>query len=80
VRHPGPADERIAPAERILYEAGLPAVRVQVAGHENEVALLRVAAADRARVAAGVDGELSRRIKALGFRYVALELGARDPE
>ena len=68
------ADERIARAERALAEHGLHGATVEVEGHEREIAALRVAEADWARLV-GPDGvRLADAVKAAGFRYVALDL------
>jgi hypothetical protein len=63
------AAERVARAEAILREAGVPLVRVSAAGEAGEVAAVLAAPEAAARLA-----DLAPRIKALGFRYVALEL------
>jgi hypothetical protein len=67
-------------AERLLRDAGFEGVRVEVAGHQDEVAMLRVPAGDRVRFVAGIGADLTRRIRKLGFRYIALELGDHAAE
>jgi PP-loop superfamily ATP-utilizing enzyme len=68
------ADARIAAAERALAEHGLDGASVEVEGHEREIAALRVADAEWARMM-GPDGvRLADAVKAAGFRYVALDL------
>jgi PP-loop superfamily ATP-utilizing enzyme len=71
-------DERAARAERLLAEEGFPGARVSVEGHEREIAALRVRGEDWERLA----GEEGRRaadgVKALGFRYVAIDLLPAD--
>lgn len=62
------ADARIAAVEAILAREGI-AGHATVAGHMGDVAALAVAPAHLARLA-----ELAPEIKALGFRYVAIEL------
>jgi hypothetical protein len=68
------ADPRLAAAAAILAGAGVPGARVRAAGHQAEVAAVAAPPALLQRVAAAAP-----RIKALGFRYVALEL-APAPE
>ena len=63
-----PADARIAAIEAILAREGI-AGHATVAGHAGDVAALAVGTEHLARLA-----ELAPEIKALGFRYVALEL------
>ena len=68
------ADARIAAAERALAEHGLHGTRVEVEGHEREIAALRVPEAAWERLM-GPDGvRLADAVKAAGFRYVALDL------
>src|SRR5690606_17593630 len=56
-------DPRVREAERLLAERGVAGARVGVAGHQREIAAI---------VAPPVG--LAPAIRALGFRYVALEL------
>jgi hypothetical protein len=58
-------------ATRLLVAAGIDA-RVDCAGHEDEIAAVRAPAERLAEVAA-----FASAIRALGFRYVALEIGER---
>lgn len=60
---------RTAAAERLLRENGVPATKVEEAGHEGEIAAVTAPA----RYATAI-GALAPEIKALGFRYVALDL------
>jgi len=62
------ADTRIAAVEAILEREGI-AGHASVAGHVDDVAALAVGPEHLARLA-----ELAPEIKALGFRYVAIEL------
>lgn len=65
------ADDRIARAEAMLRAAGLEDARVAAGGHKREVAVVETAPENVARLA-----ELAPELKALGFRYVAVELPA----
>ena len=68
------ADERARRAERLLAVRGFPGVRVSVEGHEREIAAVRVPAAGWERLAGEEGVRLAAEVKALGFRYVALDL------
>lgn len=68
------ADARVAAIEAILAREGLPG-SAAVAGFAGDVAALSVAPESLARLA-----ELAPEIKALGFRYVAVELAPGAPE
>lgn len=66
--------ERIAEAERVLAAHGLDGASVEAAGHTGEIAALAVPGAEWERMV-GPDGHrISEQIRALGFRYVALDL------
>lgn len=68
-----PIDLRIARAERVLAGHGV-AAEVSVEGHEREIAAVRVAGDAWERML-GEDGvAIAAEVKALGFRYVALDL------
>ncbi|MEW5929234.1 MAG: hypothetical protein AB1941_17400 [Gemmatimonadota bacterium] len=71
----GAPDARLARAGALLAERGI-AGEVSVQGHQAEIAALRVAAGDWERVAGDEGAALVDGIKALGFRYVALDLEA----
>ena len=73
------ADEgRIADAIRIVTDAGIDGALVSVEGPEREIAAIRVPAGDWDRLV-GEDGvRLAERVRALGFRYVALDLLPAD--
>lgn len=62
---------RLEGVRRLLRSAGVRGATVAAAGHESEIAAVvaPVSALTRLR-------ELAPAVKALGFRYVALELGA----
>lgn len=62
--------ERIGAAEQVLREAGFSGFRVR---HHDTVARIEVAPADIPRLAA-TGAAIARRIKATGYRYVALDL------
>ncbi len=62
------ADTRIVALEAILAREGIVG-HASVAGHVGDVAALAVASEHLARLA-----ELAPEMKALGFRYVAIEL------
>ncbi|HEY8483185.1 MAG TPA: hypothetical protein VIL13_01145 [Longimicrobiales bacterium] len=70
---PAASDPRIAQAERLLREHGIEGARVSAAGHQSEIAAVEVSAAHIARLV-----ELAPEIKALGFRYVAVDLASVD--
>ena len=65
--------DRAREATRLLEAAGIDAV-VDAAGPEGEIAAVRVPAERLPAVAAHAAA-----IRALGFRYVALELAATEP-
>lgn len=69
----GPVDERALEAERRLARSGIDGARVEVAGHEREIATVHAPHRYAARLA-----ELAPEIKALGFRYVALDLNTDE--
>lgn len=67
-------DPRALAARTLLEEHGFIGARVGVAGHDRSIAVIgnvRLDAIDR--VAA-----LASRVKALGFRYVTLDLGGEE--
>ena len=65
-----PADDpRVREAERLLAERGVTGARVGVAGQEREIAAVMAPPDTFARLV-----ELAPEIRALGFRYIALEL------
>jgi PP-loop superfamily ATP-utilizing enzyme len=68
------ADERVLRAERLLSARGFAGARVSVEGHEDEIAAVRVPANAWERLAGDEGARVSDEVKALGFRYVALDL------
>ncbi|HEX7050293.1 MAG TPA: hypothetical protein VF188_08845 [Longimicrobiales bacterium] len=66
---PSGGDARAAAAERLLRDRGVIGARVSVAGHEREIAAIAAPPSEMARLAV-----LAPELKALGFRYIALEL------
>jgi PP-loop superfamily ATP-utilizing enzyme len=66
--------ERIAAAERVLAAYGLEDASVEAAGHNGEIAALSVRGAEWERIIGPEGHRLSEEIRALGFRYVALDL------
>ena len=69
----GVAMDRAREAVRLLAAAGIDAT-VTVAGHEHEIAAVRARAEELPSIRAHAAA-----IRALGFRYVALELDATEP-
>ena len=67
-------DERAGRAERLLAARGFQGARVSVEGHEHEIAAVRVPAEAWERLAGEEGARLATEVKALGFRYVALDL------
>lgn len=65
-------DLRLVRAERMLLDHGLNAL-VSVAGHENDVIAIHADLSRLAELRA-----LAPQLKALGFRYVALELDTEE--
>ena len=66
--------ERIAAAEQSLAGHALQGASVEAAGHEGEIAALSVPGAAWERLIGPEGPRLSEEIRALGFRYVALDL------
>lgn len=62
-------DPRAEAAERLLARHGVTGARVEAEGHQQEIAAVRAPHRHAKRLA-----ELAPEIKALGFRYVALDL------
>jgi hypothetical protein len=63
------ADERVEAVEALLRREGIEGAQVSAAGGAGEIAALSVEHRHAARLAA-----LAPAIKALGFKYVALDL------
>ncbi|HEX2093911.1 MAG TPA: hypothetical protein VHG28_16020 [Longimicrobiaceae bacterium] len=70
-------DARIAAAGRLLAERGISG-EVSVEGYEAEIAAVRVPAEAWKRVAGEEGAVLSDELRALGFRYAALDLEPGD--
>lgn len=66
-------DPRVALAEHALEEMGISGARVTTAGHADDLAAVTVPP-ERWEEAVRRGAELDRRLKALGFRYAALDL------
>jgi PP-loop superfamily ATP-utilizing enzyme len=73
-------DPRLAAAERVLADHGVYGARVEVEGHEREIAALHVPEPTWARMM-GPDGvRIADAVKAAGFRYVALDLAGPEKD
>ncbi len=72
------ADPRIGRAERLLASRGVPGASVGVEGHEREIAAVRVPAGAWERLVGDEGARLAAEVRALGFRYVALDLLPAD--
>lgn len=73
------SDTAVLEAERLLAGMGISA-RVAASGHDGSVALL-AAEPDAWPALLGAHGaDLARRIRALGFRYVAIDLAVHQQE
>ena len=70
-------DARVAGAERVLAAHGVDA-EVTVEGHEREIAAVRVAGDAWQRLLGGEGAAIAAEVRALGFRYVALDLAVAD--
>ncbi len=66
--------ERIAAAERVLAAHGLAGASVEAVGHNGEISALSVPGAEWARLIGPEGYSVSEDMRALGFRYVALDL------
>ena len=71
------ADTRAFAAERVLAAHGVDA-EVSVEGHEREIAAVRVADGAWERLMGDEGAAIAAEVKALGFRYVALDLDVAD--
>lgn len=71
-------DDRTVAAESLLGEHGLRA-EVAAEGPDGEIAAIRTGAPAWERMMEGESAALVAAIRALGFRYVALDLRAADP-
>lgn len=70
-------DPRIQAAERVLAGHGV-AAEVSVEGHEHEIAAVRVPADAWERMLGDDGAAIAAEVRALGFRYVALDFAAAD--
>lgn len=71
-------DARIPAAQRVLAAHGLYGAAVSVEGHEREIAALRVPDGAWQRMMGDDGAAIAAEVKALGFRYVALDLAVED--
>jgi hypothetical protein len=63
-------DARLAPARSLLHDAGFPQADVETAGHDGTIAVItRLPVAVLPALAA-----IAPRLKALGFRYVTIDI------
>ncbi len=67
-------EERERRAEQLLRDLGLRDVRVDAAGHQGEIAALSAPAGELERLLGEEAPALAADLRALGFRYVALDL------
>jgi uncharacterized protein with GYD domain len=65
----GPDDERLDEMAALLEKEGIAFESVAIAGAEADVAVVRTPDVDADRMAA-----IAKRIRALGFRYVTIDL------
>jgi PP-loop superfamily ATP-utilizing enzyme len=70
-------DPRIPAAKRVLAGHGV-AADVSIEGHEREIAAVRVAGDAWGRMLGDEGAAIAAQVKALGFRYVALDLAGDD--
>lgn len=73
-----PPDPRVRAAEAWLGREGLGDVRVDVAGHLGEIAVLRAPGGHWNRLLAAETG-VSAALRGVGFRYVTLDLESDGP-
>jgi PP-loop superfamily ATP-utilizing enzyme len=72
-------DPRVAEAERVFATHGA-AADVSVEGHEREIAAVRVTEDAWGRMLGDEGAAIAAEVKALGFRYVALDLAGGDDD
>jgi hypothetical protein len=72
-------DARRAAGESILREHGLAAARLDATGPEGEIAAIQVAPADWDALLESDSAAVIAGIRALGFRYVALDMLPLEP-
>ena len=68
------ADPRLPEAERLLAERGIAGATVSPEGPEGEIAAIRLPS-DALAAILDAGPELAGAVRALGFRYVAVDLG-----
>lgn len=73
------SDPRLAQAESLLSEEGLSGATVTAEGPQGEIAAVRVDAGGWARLMEDENAAVIAGIRALGFRYVALDLLPLEP-
>lgn len=71
-------DDRIHQAERVLATHGVYGAEVSVEGHEREIAAVRVPDGAWERMMGDDGTAIAAEVRALGFRYVALDLSVAD--
>jgi PP-loop superfamily ATP-utilizing enzyme len=71
-------DDRIPQAERVLATHGVYGAEVSVEGHEREIAAVRVPDGVWERMMGDDGAAIAAEVRALGFRYVALDLSVAD--
>ena len=71
-------DDRIPQAERVLATHGVYGAEVSVEGHEREIAAVRVPDGAWERMMGDDGAAIAAEVRALGFRYVALDLSVAD--
>jgi PP-loop superfamily ATP-utilizing enzyme len=71
-------DDRIDRAERVLAMHGVYGAEVSVEGHEREIAAVRVPDGAWKRMMGDEGAAIAAEVRALGFRYVALDLSVAD--
>jgi PP-loop superfamily ATP-utilizing enzyme len=74
-------EARLRAAERLLRENGYPAAAVALRGAAADIAAVALPRADFERITAEPEAlRVTGRLRALGFRYVALDLAPREDE
>jgi len=68
------APAAVEQARVVLQELGISGAHIEAAGHDGSVAVVTAAASGPDLLLDPLGDELVRRLKALGFRYVAVEL------
>jgi PP-loop superfamily ATP-utilizing enzyme len=68
------ADLRAGRAEALIRRCGIEGARVEAEGPKGEIAALRVSVEDWAEIAGTGGAAVTEELRAIGFRYVALDL------